>query len=229
MTAIAQESAAQEPAAQETVAQEKSVRYILTLTDPQIESLKAIGMLPAMIPEKFLGRVASIEIKHTDTRQTQRFERDDVLTMKAPVAEVALDDNLIAAIKQRPLRFTIDESSNLGRILLIYHPEPMPIPNQAGPEGSTESNIKHFVRLPDNHVMVGTLSGTEAIQLTTSIGDVKIAIEQIAGIRFGIDADNRAVVVMKNGDSLTGTPDLKTVTIETDWGQQKLNRGSSRN
>ena len=59
-----------------------------------------------------------------------------------------------------------------------------------------------------------------------SVGEVKIQLSEVAGIKLASADDPSTSIIFKNGDSITGATDLKIVSVDTDWGNAKIN-GSS--
>ena len=80
----------------------------------------------------------------------------------------------------------------------------------------------HFVKLSAGKVIVGQMDLTEKLSFETKFGEVGISLGQIAGIRFHIDGDDSAVVVLNNGDSVTGIPKSDSLNLTTDWGRAEF-------
>jgi hypothetical protein len=59
-----------------------------------------------------------------------------------------------------------------------------------------------------------------------AVGEVKIQLSEVAGIKLASADDPSTSIIFKNGDSITGATDLKSVSVDTDWGNAKIN-GSS--
>ena len=59
-----------------------------------------------------------------------------------------------------------------------------------------------------------------------AVGDVKVMLSEVAGIKMASADDPSTTIIFKNGDSVTGATDLKTVSVDTEWGSAKIN-GSS--
>lgn len=74
----------------------------------------------------------------------------------------------------------------------------------------------------------GTLVEVDVVLLKTSFGEASVPLAEIAGIRFPQGDDVSTSVVMLNGDSITGATDVKMVTVDTDWGQAKINGSAIR-
>ena len=72
-------------------------------------------------------------------------------------------------------------------------------------------------------VITGALVESTQIVLKTAFGDASIPLAEVAGVRFPAAQDTSTTVVMLNGDSITGASDVKTITIDTEWGTAKIN------
>ena len=70
--------------------------------------------------------------------------------------------------------------------------------------------------------MQGTVDGFDEFGIDCKFGKVTIPMEHVAGIRFHADEDDNAVVVLTNGDSLTGTPTVAAISLKTSWGQADI-------
>ena len=89
--------------------------------------------------------------------------------------------------------------------------------------GSPDTSVAmHFVKLSDRKVLMGQMNLTEKLKFTTKFGEVDIALGQIAGIRFHIDGEDSALIVLKNGDSVTGIPAMESLNLNTDWGRAEF-------
>jgi len=67
-------------------------------------------------------------------------------------------------------------------------------------------------------------SGAEVfVKVTTSFGAVDIPMAKIDGIKMHADGNDSSVIAFKNGDLVTGTVELETVKLKTDWGTAHVN------
>ena len=95
--------------------------------------------------------------------------------------------------------------------------------NNMGTNNAMTSSVPmHYVKLSDRKVLVGQMNLTEKLKFTTKFGEVDIALGQIAGIRFHIDGEDSALIVLKNGDSVTGIPAMESLNLNTDWGRAEF-------
>jgi len=88
--------------------------------------------------------------------------------------------------------------------------------NQAGGEGVV------FLRIGNAKRMAGKLNEFDQVSLKTAFGDVTIPMSEVAGIKFHTTADDKAVVVLNNGDTVTGIPSLPAIQLATDWGRADI-------
>lgn len=72
-------------------------------------------------------------------------------------------------------------------------------------------------------VITGALVESTTIVLKTAFGEASIPLAEVAGVRFPAGQDTSTTVVMLNGDSITGASDVKSVTVDTEWGTAKIN------
>jgi hypothetical protein len=71
--------------------------------------------------------------------------------------------------------------------------------------------------------ITGALTELGAIPVRASWGPGEIPIPEVAGIKFASSDDPSTTIILKNGDSLTVATDLKSVVVDTEWGQAKIN------
>lgn len=74
--------------------------------------------------------------------------------------------------------------------------------------------------------ITGTLTEMTDLPFRASLGEVKIPLAQVAGIKLASGDDPSTTIIFKNGDSITGATDLQSVSVDTEWGSAKIN-GSS--
>jgi hypothetical protein len=69
----------------------------------------------------------------------------------------------------------------------------------------------------------GVINDLTALPFQLSFGAVEIDLALIAGVKFASSEDSVTTVILNNGDSVTGATTLKQLTVDTDWGQAKVN------
>lgn len=84
-------------------------------------------------------------------------------------------------------------------------------------EGPAEGKI--FVKVTRSRELVGAAIGLDAINFRAEFGDVSIPMAKIAGIKLHVNAEDSAVIALKNGDLVTGKISLDTVSLRTAWGK----------
>ena len=74
--------------------------------------------------------------------------------------------------------------------------------------------------------VTGTLTEITDLPFRGAVGDVKVMLSEVAGVKMASADDPSTTIIFKNGDSVTGATDLKVVSVDTEWGSAKIN-GSS--
>ncbi len=82
------------------------------------------------------------------------------------------------------------------------------------------------VELIGGQKVTGTLTEITDLPFRGAVGDVKVMLSEVAGVKMASADDPSTTIIFKNGDSVTGATDLKTVSVDTEWGSAKIN-GSS--
>ena len=103
---------------------------------------------------------------------------------------------------------------------------PAAAPALATPAEKVEARTRPLNVRADLNVGVsitGTLTEADVLVMKTAFGEAQIPLSEVAGIRFASGEDVTTTVVMINGDSITGATDVKSITIDTDWGSAKIN------
>lgn len=80
-----------------------------------------------------------------------------------------------------------------------------------------------FVKVTQNREISGTPIDLTELKVTTSFGAVDIPLAKIDGIKMHADGNDASVIAFKNGDLVTGTIELETVKLKTDWGTAHIN------
>ena len=82
------------------------------------------------------------------------------------------------------------------------------------------------VELIGGQKITGALTDSTKLPIRTVFGAAEPDYSEIAGVKLASAEDTSTTVIFKNGDSVTGATDLKTVSVDTEWGSAKIN-GSS--
>lgn len=72
----------------------------------------------------------------------------------------------------------------------------------------------------------GTLTDATLLPARTTYGEVQIPYAEIAGIKLASSEDPSTTIILKNGDSITVATDLKSLSVDTEWGSASI-KGSS--
>lgn len=72
----------------------------------------------------------------------------------------------------------------------------------------------------------GTLTEATLLPVRLTFGEVQISYADIAGIKLASPEDPSTTIILKNGDSITGATDLKSLSVDTEWGNASI-KGSS--
>ena len=197
----------------------QSDRYSLTLDDAFVTSLKNAGSLVSTIKDASRNTIGVIELRYADTKDNDPVDLNLDVKNVEDAAVIILDEDILAKIKGQPIRIPVS-NPQFSRVLLRY--DAPAVPNEPAMNSMMSEEGLLFVRLSDTKSMAGKVEGFDTFELKTAFGPVSIPMDQIAGIKLHTDTDDAAVVVMTNGDSVTGAPSLAEVKLVTDWGQADI-------
>ena len=79
------------------------------------------------------------------------------------------------------------------------------------------------VNLRGNMELSGTPADLETIPVNSLFGEAKLPLHTVAGIRFAQKSDEQTVIVLQNGDVITGEPNLDRIKIVSEWGEASIN------
>ena len=192
-------------------------RYSLTLNNEYLTSLISSGSLKSEVSASARDKIGFVELRYDDSKDKTPIELEIDIVRSGNDAVIILDDELIAKIKGQPVRIPVSENG-FSRVLLKYD---APAVGNSSSEIVSEDLL--FVRLSDVKSVAGELDEISEITMTTKFGEVTIPMEQIAGIKLHTDKDDSAVIVMVDGDVLTGVPSLPMLKLSTDWGKAEVN------
>lgn len=208
---------------------ESNSRYVLTLNDQHIESLKALGSVQSReIGEEVQGKIAVVQVQFSGSPTDQAVMAPAPIVVQGNACLIELNDSLIELARQQPIRISVPGNSTFARVFLRYS---NPDAALESPSAETESALglgsqvtadAHYVTLAGNERLSGQFDLAEPVKLATKFGEIEIAMGQISGIRFHVDGDDSAVVVLNNGDSITGVPQINSFELNTGWGRAEL-------
>ena len=208
-------------------AAQDQTRFVLKLNEDLIFKLRDVGSLASNVREEFRDRISLIEVQYGDTgsRAAETVEVD--LEVANNVANVIMDERLIDRVQKGPIRIVVPtDKRTFSRVSLVYargegEDAPSrpaePILNDAG-----QPIDMYYIRLKESKTMAGGIDGFDRFEIETKFGTVSMPMDQVAGIKFHIDGKDSAVVVMDNGDTVTGVPSIPAVRLQTDWGQADI-------
>lgn len=191
-------------------------RYSLTLSNDFIGKLKEFGSLKSEVSAAARDKIGVIELRFEATKSATPVELDVDVNIIGDDANIVIDDDLIAKIKGQPVRIPTSQNG-FSRVLLKYDS-----PAIASQSAIIMGDNTVFVRLSDVKSIAGELEGLDSIEMKCKFGDITVPLEQIAGIQMHVDEKNSAVVVLDNGDSITGVPTVPKLTLTTDWGTAEV-------
>ena len=212
--------------ANQAAAQDQT-RFVLKLNEDLIFKLRDVGSLASNVREEFRNRISLIEVQFGDTGNTPPENVEVDLEVANGVANVIMDERLITRVQDGPIRIVVpaDERA-FSRVSLVYargEGEDSPSrPAQPILNSSGQPVDLYYIRLKEAKSMAGGIDGFDRFEIETKFGKVSMPMDQVAGIKFHIDGKDSAVVVMDNGDTVTGVPVIPAVSLQTDWGQADI-------
>lgn len=214
-------------------------RFVMTLQDEYVQRLKSSGSLQSPVLADAQGKISAVQIQFSGSATQAAVAAPAVATVNGNICQIKLDDSTIDMARTQPIRVEVPAGSMFTKVFLIYDLAAAPAidsldPTTAGSSTSSTapaasatgfddiSYFQHFVKLSDESAIVGQMELDQELAFETKFGEVKISMGQIAGIRFHIDGEDAAMVVLKNGDSITGTPVSESFEMNTDWGRAEF-------
>jgi len=107
----------------------------------------------------------------------------------------------------------------LGRCSVILLLGACCVSSSSAQEMDGPSEGKIFVKVTRNRELTGAAIDLESIKFRAEFGEVTIPMAKVAGIKLHVNADDGAVIALKNGDLVTGKLALDTVSLKTAWGK----------
>lgn len=145
------------------------------------------------------------------------------VVMKRQNAEITVNDDLLATIRNQPVRIPLN-GKTFDVLFLRY--EKVASGNDEVVMGDGPNRF--ILKITDESTIAGSVVDMTSIELVTNFGNVELTLDQIAGVRFRADGNDAAVVFLNNGDSITGTPTLGVVNVQTFWGLAEVNAANIR-
>jgi len=204
-----------------TASAQDQTRFVLKLDDKLIEDFKGYGSLRSSVPEKFKERISFVELQFDGSKDQQPVEMNWGLLINGNSANIVLDEAAIESLRAQPVRIAVPVDKNTFTEIVLQYDAPAgstPILNT----DSGSSTDAFYIKLEDNNTMSGDIDGFDEFQIATRFGKVSMPMDQVAGIKFHTDQEDAAVVILNNGDSITGTPTIPAIKLITDWGQADI-------
>ncbi len=213
-----------------------SSRFVLNLNDSNVASLKSLGMIQSNeLGPDMVGNIAAIQLQFSGSVTDQAVIVDTQVSLDGNACEVVLTDAIIDTARKQPIRIQIPNGTAFSRVFIKYEVKsndenapPVPALNSQGSASrqvpmSNDAAAKHFVKLStENQTIAGQMDLSDSIKFDTKFGAIDISLGQIRGIRFHVDGEDAAMVVLKNGDTITGVPKVDAFTLQTSWGRAEL-------
>lgn len=101
-------------------------------------------------------------------------------------------------------------------------PDPLVPMGREGPTEAKPPKDRVRVTLEDGSMILGEIDGETKLSLKAKIGDVEIAMREIARIDQAFIEEDQFTVTLSNGDRLTGKLTVKDLKLKTAWGELGL-------
>jgi len=202
------------------VSAQDQTRFVLKLDNDLISSFKDYGSLRSSVPAQFKEKISYVELQFNETKDETPIELDLGLLINGDNANIVLDDAALTQVQAQPVRVPVSSEKNtFSQIVLMYD-----APAGATPTLNDSGNAADtfFIALGNNRTMSGSIDGFDEFQIATRFGKVSMPMDQVAGIKFHTDSKDSAVVVLNNGDTITGVPTIPAIQLKTDWGQADI-------
>lgn len=207
-------------------AQDETTIYKMTLNDSHVAKLQGGQSLDSTIPEADRGDVTAILLAMADNQDKDFAIVENQVEIVGDTASINMSNSLIRQLKAQPLRMLVDKV-NFAKVVMNSDSDvSIQAPTEAAsdqapavePQVAGAAVKMFYMNLRNGNTMTGEIDGFDDFTIQTGFGEVTIPLEQIAGIRFHTDSKDSAVVILKNGDALTGMPKVNGVKIKTEWG-----------
>lgn len=205
-------------------------RFVLKLNDELVKNLRSFGSLTSNVEDQFKQRISMIEIQYDGNASAPALTNNASIIINSDVAAIRITDEMLTNIKSQPIRILISEDKrDFSKIALNY--EMAPSANSSKPPATPSAPVLNddgqpvdmfYIRLSNDKAMAGGIDGFDNFAIETRFGKISIPMDQVAGIKFHVDGKDSAVVVLNNGDVLTGVPTIPAVSLKTDWGTAEI-------
>lgn len=199
-----------------TVSAQDNSSYPMVLSANNLDAMVQGRLLTSPVKAEKQNTIETVKLSYSETQGNASVELDVDMTYDNGKVNVIVDEKLLAKIKGQPVVFDVAQRPVTEVVLKYDAPASDPIMRAADGKGVV------FIRLSDTKRMAGKVEGLNEFKLKTSFGEVTVPMSEIAGIKFHTSSDDKAVVILNNGDSLTGIPTVPAVELTTDWGKADI-------
>ena len=203
------------------VSAQDQTRFVLKLDNDLISSFRSYGSLRSAVPDEFKARISFVELQFSDTKDNEPVELNLDIQINGDNANIVLNDADIETVKGQPVRVAVSADRNSFSQIVLMYDAPAAVAAPQMNSGGQPADM-YYIRLSNNRSMSGSIDGFDQFEIDTRFGKVSMPMDQVAGIRFHTDNKDSAVVVLANGDSVTGVPTIPAVSLKTDWGQADI-------
>jgi hypothetical protein len=197
-------------------------RFVLKLDNDLISSFKSYGSLRSAVPAEFKQKISFVELQYADSKDSEPVELDLGIQINGDNANIVLDDDTINRIKGQPVRVAVDPNSDTFSQIVLMYDAPVAAKAPEMNDGGGMVADMYYIKLSNGETMSGSVDGFNQFQISTRFGKVSMPMDQVAGIKFHTDSRDSCVVVLNNGDTVTGVPVIPAVELKTDWGQADI-------
>ena len=200
-----------------SVSAQDNTSYPLFLSGSNLDEMVQGRLLTSPVKAEKQNTIQRIVVSSSATKNNPSVELDVDMRYSAGKVEVLVDDDLLSKIKGQPVVFEVSQRP-VTEVVLKYDAPLTGDPMIGG--GVAEGAL--FVRLSDSKRMAGVVEGLTEFQLKTAIGEITVPMAEVAGIKLHTTTEDSAVVVLNNGDTITGIPNLGNIDLLTDWGKAEI-------
>lgn len=206
------------------LAQAQDQKFNVTLNNQYISQLKEYGYLQSTVKDdQKREQIGLIALQFEATKDKPPVDLTPGISVKGDEATIVIDNRLLEQIKGQPVHIQVSKEAIGFKNLYLVYDVPPPLSNVDTINDANGNPLDvMYLKLDDAQDIAGGIEGLAQLELMTKFGKVEIPMNEVAGIRLHIDNEDAAIVVMTNGDSVTGVPNLKNLTMITDWGKAEI-------
>ena len=195
--------------------EEDRVSAVIELQDGDVASLKQTGYIKMAIPQELINRVDSVTLKRPGRFKDQAVILYGDVDRRSGMISVCTDDATMEQIDYQPVELKIFESG-FSSIVVQYQPGNSTPPKMA----SKKDSVLFITNLANSKSLTGRLADMKEFTIKSALGEIEVVLEKVSQITF--KDDDRATVLMDNGDEISGKIDFRNITINSRWGLEDL-------